>query len=134
MALDNAKKDALIENLANGLTIAEACRRSGVRSRDTFYSWLVKDKEFAERLEIAKRSRIEIVEDALFKKAKEGHPTAMIFFLTNRDPKRWQDRRSLINNTLLNREVENQEIRIISYADAKEAVRNGQIEVKANGE
>jgi hypothetical protein len=66
--------------------------------RSTFYKWLNTDREFEEKVEEAKLSRIMIVEDALYKRAIAGNTTAMIFFLVNRSNGKW---RNVQYNTIL---------------------------------
>jgi len=83
------KKEALIKNLQQGNTVTKACKNTKI-SRDTYYRWKYEDEAFKEQVEIAKESRIEIVEDANYAKAVGGNVTAQIFFLCNRCPTRWK--------------------------------------------
>ena len=64
-------------------------------SRVTAYLWARSDSTFAAAVDQAELDACEIVEDALFNKAKDGHLTAIIFYLTNRVPDRWKDRRAV---------------------------------------
>ena len=84
------KKKAIIESLKEGSSIFSACKGAEI-SRKQFYVWLKKDKKFAEEIEDAKKSRIHIVEDALYKKAIEGNLGAIIFLLCNRDSNNWKN-------------------------------------------
>lgn len=75
------KKEAMIEALTKSLgNITMACKSVGI-SRETFYKWLKKDSEFAERVKDIDEITIDYVENALFKLIKEGNPTAILFFL-----------------------------------------------------
>lgn len=83
-------KEVLIGSLKNGCTVFKACKGADI-CRDTFYRWYNTDDKFKEAVDIAKQSRISMVEDALFENAFEhNNTTAQIFFLCNRDPDRWQ--------------------------------------------
>jgi len=81
---------AILESLTNGATITEACKAAGIE-RSTLWRWQQKYPSVREAVEFALQARIEIVEDALFKKAAMGHVTAMIFWLCNRAPDRWRN-------------------------------------------
>lgn len=82
------KKKILVENLANGLSITQACQNAGI-DRRTYYNWS-QDPNIRKEIEEAKDSRLQIVEDALYKKAVEGNPTCLIFYLCNRAPEKWK--------------------------------------------
>lgn len=85
-----AKKEAILLSLKDGSTVSAACHACGI-SRNTFYSWLKEDSAFATKVDEAQKSRIQHVEDSLYKKAIEGNMTAIIFFLCNREPERWKN-------------------------------------------
>lgn len=80
----------IYKSLQKGSTISQSCRNSNI-STNTFYSWYSTDKRFAKLVEKAKESRVQIVEDALHKNAREGNTQAQIFFLKNRRKDRWTD-------------------------------------------
>lgn len=92
------KARALIESLLEGASITKACEVVGL-DRGTFYRWRHKSPIFNTAVINAKASRIEKVEDALYKSALAGNVTAQIFFLTNRASSDWADKRALVNNT-----------------------------------
>jgi len=83
-------KKAIIEMLEQGHFISYTCEKLGI-ARDTFYRWLAQDPKFKEDVETAQLSRIKIVEDSLYKKAVEGNPTCIIFFLVNQAPHKWRN-------------------------------------------
>lgn len=93
--------------LENGTQLLVAQRRSGLRSTFTLHSWRKKwpriDRYVKACEERCDHKRVSIAEDALIKAASEGNTTAMIFFLTNRCPERWADKRAVVNNTILNK-------------------------------
>lgn len=83
-------KKSIIENLSQGNSVEGTCKKVKI-NKTTFYEWVKKDKQFAEDVEKARLSQVVVVEDALFKKAKAGNVTAIIFFLCNRSPEKWKN-------------------------------------------
>lgn len=57
------------------------------------------DKAYLEAQEASDRGRVKIVEDTLFKRLATGKasPTEMVFYLMNRAPDRWKDKRNLVH-------------------------------------
>jgi hypothetical protein len=51
--MDRRKADALLELVASGETLSEACRHPNMPSRSTVYGWLDADEDFARRFERA---------------------------------------------------------------------------------
>lgn len=83
--------EAILESLRNGAYIVNACNAAGI-ARGTLHKWRKENEILDKIIEEAKRGRIEIVEDALFKQAISGNITAQIFFLKNRAADKWKDR------------------------------------------
>lgn len=81
---------AIFKSLVNGATLLEACEAVGI-DRSTLWRWQKKYPTVQEAINYITATRIEIVEDALYKKAVMGHVTAMIFWLCNRAPHRWRN-------------------------------------------
>lgn len=80
-----------VESLAgSGLTEEQIYLSLGI-SHDTFYRIKRSNSEFSDALKRGKAKGLAVVSNALFKKAKEGNIPAMIFYLKNRDSKRWSD-------------------------------------------
>lgn len=98
---------ALRGELEGGTQLLVAQKRVGLRSTYTLHSWRKKwprvDRYVKACEERCDKKRIVIVEDALAKLASEGNATAIIFFLTNRCPERWADKRAVVNNTVVNK-------------------------------
>lgn len=88
--LSDDRRNALIENLANGHGVKESCDLSNI-SHATYYKWIATDSKFKTAIEKAKDSRIQIAEDSLLEQVKKGNPTSTIFFLCNRAPDRWRN-------------------------------------------
>ena len=89
-----SKKDNLIQLESwrrNGLTIEDIAKNIGI-SKQTIYNWMKKSVDFLEALKSGQDYADNIIENALFEKAKNGDTTAMIFWLKNRRPKRWRDK------------------------------------------
>lgn len=81
---------AVLDSLAEGATFEAACKGASI-DQATFWRWRKDDEKLEAEVQSILESRISVVEDALYQKAKEGHPVSMIFFLKNRAPKRWRD-------------------------------------------
>ena len=101
--------------LEAGNNLAVAIRRAGMRSYTTIEKWRKKrpliDRYLSACIDRKDTRRINTVEDALFKSAIEGNTTAQIFFLTNRAPDKWKDRRAVVNNKIINKVGENGELK-----------------------
>jgi ribosomal protein L16 Arg81 hydroxylase len=93
---------AILRSLKEGATLFTACANAQVDPA-TFWRWrkksLILDRAVTNIIE----SRIQLVEDALYKNAIEGNVTAQIFYLTNRNSDRWKDKRAVVNNTIFNK-------------------------------
>ena len=73
-------KEKFLELYAVSFNVSEVCKKVGI-CRDTFYSWLKKDEEFARKVKEVEESVIDAVENSLIKKAIEGDVKAQIYFL-----------------------------------------------------
>lgn len=71
------------EQIALCLDIAES----------TFYKWKDEKSEFSEAVKSGKAKGIGTITNSLFQSAKGGNITAQIFYLKNRQPDDWRDRR-----------------------------------------
>lgn len=79
---------------AQGLTKEQIAHSLGI----CYQTFNERQKEYPEFLEAIKRGQskgIATVTNSLFNKAKAGDNTAMIFFLKNRDPDNWSDRKEV---------------------------------------
>lgn len=77
---------------SQGLTKKEIARVLGI----CYQTLNEKTKEFSEFSEAIKNGRakgVATISNALFNNAKGGNHIAQIFYLKNRSPKRWKDRR-----------------------------------------
>lgn len=93
-----AKIKEIRKNLESGMLLGESWRKSGIKSSRTFYSWLEKyhssrlKNYFIRAQEMGQTNRDDSVEDAFYKKLKDGKAsgTEYEFYLTNRIPLRWK--------------------------------------------
>ena len=107
MYLKRRKIKTVIESILQGRQIIHAIQTAGIRRAGTWYDWEKKNPRLRRLRDAAMNrcamKRIEMVEDAQFKTACGGNPTAQIFFLTNQNHTKWADRRALVNNTVVNK-------------------------------
>ena len=75
-----------------GLTDSEICKELDV-SVPTYYRWRANYPEFRNATNEAKDAQDDRVVDSLIRVAHEGNVTAQIFWLKNRRPAEWRDRR-----------------------------------------
>ena len=96
MAKWNGVKDKLIlvEGWArDGLTNEQIADNLGI-NQDTLYTYKKKYPEFSEALKKGKEVVDFEVENALLKNALGGNVTAQIYWLNNRKPKQWKNKRN----------------------------------------
>lgn len=86
------------EGMQAGKAEYQACKEAGI-SQKTLWVWANRcprieryRKALHERLY---NKRVDMVADANFKSALSGNVTAQMFFLMNRDPDRWKDKRAV---------------------------------------
>lgn len=86
--------DRLLGAIAAGAGIQLAAKLIGV-TRQAIYERMKRDPKFKRKVEDARELATDFVEKALWKKAVDGHVTAMIFWLKNKRPDAWSDRRDV---------------------------------------
>lgn len=74
-----------------GLTDQQIAENMGIHVA-TLYKWKNEINEICDALKEGKEVADFNVENALYKAACEGNTTAMIFWLKNRNPKRWREK------------------------------------------
>lgn len=100
------EKFPLIEGWAKeGLTDEQISRNLGI-SKVTFYKYKASCSELNELLKKSKEVVDYEVENALYKAAINGNVTAMIFFLKNRRPDKWRDKRENSEIELMRKELQ----------------------------
>ena len=99
------KKFELIEGwVRSGLTNEQVAKNLGI-SKVTLYKYRDEHPELAELLKRTKEIVDYEVENALYKKAMEGNIAAIIFWLKNRRPDKWKDRREHEEIEIMKREL-----------------------------
>lgn len=93
LRFDKVRREEYLDLLRNGMGRQMAARQVGMTPR-TPQRWRLRHPKFAQREAEAEMEAHEQVEDALFQAASSGNTTAMIFYLTNRAPERWADKRA----------------------------------------
>ena len=89
----------------DGLTHEQIAKNLGV-GKDAFYTYIKKYPEFSEALKKGREVVDYEVENALYKAAINGNVTAMIFYLKNRRPNQWRDRKEANEIELQTKELE----------------------------
>ena len=83
-----------VETLAaQGLTVKQIADCLGIH-RSTFYDHKNKHPDISDAIKRGRSKGIATVTNSLFQAAKGGNITAQIFYLKNRDPDKWRDRRN----------------------------------------
>lgn len=96
----------LIEGWArDGLTDERIANNLGIGVR-TLYEYKSKYPQFSQALKKGKELIDYQVEKALLNKALKGDTTAIIFWLKNRRPDKWRDRKEHTEIDIANRELE----------------------------
>lgn len=93
LRFDRVRREEYLDLLRNGVRRGMAARQVGITSR-TVQRWRIRHPKFGAKEIEAEMEANEQVEDALFQAASSGNTTAMIFYLTNREPDRWSDKRA----------------------------------------
>ena len=80
------------------LTDDDVAKKLGI-NRKTLYEWRKKSDKLNNAINLGKELTDQQVENALYKSAMSGNVTAMIFWLKNRKPDKWNDVNKLDVNT-----------------------------------
>lgn len=79
---------------AQGLTMEQIASVLGMGER-TLYEKQEDNAQLAQAIKRGRHKGVASITNALFQKAKGGDNTAMIFYLKNRDPENWKDRKDV---------------------------------------
>lgn len=83
----------MLEDWASqGLSLGEIAHNMGI-ARSTLFIWRDKSKDISDAIKIGADASVDLVENALFSAAVSGNITAQIFFLKNKRPNDWKDKR-----------------------------------------
>ena len=91
IVLRQKRQDRFLKSLEGGVSVLKASKAADIDYK-TIWRWRKDDDEFNIKVMSILDSRIMIVEDALFLNAAKGNLGAQIFWLKNRNRKRWKDR------------------------------------------
>lgn len=86
------KRARYLGSLRQGLRHGQACRAANI-SRQTVWQYKKAHPEFQQEIDHAEADYCDEVEKCLLKSIRKLNLSAMIFWLTNRAPDRWRDRR-----------------------------------------
>lgn len=82
------KKKKFIEAYEQAMcNITSACKVAGI-SRETYYNWRERDRDFEKKLIYAEESVLDFAETMLVKNIREGKETSLIFYLKTKGKKR----------------------------------------------
>lgn len=84
----------------DGLTNKQIAEKIGVAPK-TFYDWLKRYSNLCNSLKENKDVVDRKVENALLKNALNGNVTAQIFWLKNRKPNEWREKRDDVQQTVI---------------------------------
>ena len=113
---EGGRPSEFIENWKDKLTLVEGWARDGLNNEQiahnmgihisTLYEWQNKYPEFRESLKRSKEVADYEVENALFKNATiKGDTVAQIFWLKNRKPAQWRDRKEHTELDIMKQEL-----------------------------
>jgi len=81
-----------VQSLASqGLTMVQIANVLGIGER-TVYTYKKNNEQFKQAIKEGQAKGVATITNALFKSAKSGQVTSMIFWLKNRAPEEWKDR------------------------------------------
>jgi transposase-like protein len=87
------KLEAIEAWASQGLSLGEIAHNMGI-ARSTLFVWRDKSKDISDAIKRGADASVDLVENALFNAAtKDGNITAMIFYLKNKRPDAWKDKR-----------------------------------------
>lgn len=114
------RQEAFLEGLRRGMRLSAAAEAVGV-SWSTVRNYSKIYSDFKTRMDEAEAQACDVVENALFEKAKSGNITAIELWLFNRNKNRWADRRNIQVTTSMGTEMKSKE-EIVS--ELKEILEN----------
>ena len=126
------EKFPLIEGWAKeGLTDEQISRNLGI-SKVTFYKYKASCSELNELLKRSKEVVDYEVENALYKSAMSGNVSAMIFWLKNRRPDKWKDKKEPMEVELMRKELQLRERKLELEEQKLKDLRNKMFNIDIN--
>ena len=74
--------------------VSAVCDEMGI-SRPTWYEWKQTDPDFTAAIKANEEAMIELAESQLMKNILAGKEVSLIFFLKNKAPEKWRDRKDV---------------------------------------
>lgn len=113
----------------SGDSMEQIAKKIGI-TRKTLYIWRNKSAQINNAISVGKEVADFVVENALFKEARAGNTQAIIFWLKNREPDKWNNSLTTDKKRLLNAQIEQAEAQariaqasVDEYTNAKEKSR-----------
>lgn len=104
-SFNTEKRNRYLGCLRKGMRQGEACRAAHI-DRRTVWSYKKNHPEFQSEIDEAEADYCDQVEKHLLRMIKKLNVTAAIFWLTNRAPERWKDRRNVAQPQVQGTETE----------------------------
>ncbi|MGY8962539.1 MAG: helix-turn-helix domain-containing protein [Rhodospirillales bacterium] len=92
--MKEADPDKVEALAAQGLTVEQIAGTLGM-SRSTLYERMGSESDVLDAIKRGRAKGVATVSNALFQSAKGGNTTAQIFYLKNRSPADWADRKAI---------------------------------------
>lgn len=112
-----------------GDSMEQIAKKIGI-TRKTLYIWRNKSAQINNAISVGKEVADFVVENSLFKQARDGNVQAIMFWLKNREPDKWNNKLSSDKQRLLNAQIEEAEAKariaqasVDEYTNAKEKSR-----------
>ena len=117
----DSRKDGALRAYAECGTVAGAARAAGV-SRQTFYTWMESDSEFAAALVDCRATLADELEDEAIRRAKKGSDSLLMFLLRAHRPERYREKHVI---EVVSPEVQT---RLAQQADALQGVVEAELD------
>ena len=91
LTLEKIKEIASIYK-GKACNVSQTCAAINI-SRETWYKWARRNKDFSREINEQEAALIDFAETQLLKNIKEGKETSLIFYLKNKKPDQWNEKR-----------------------------------------
>ena len=122
------KIETVEEWARNGLTQQQIANNLGI-GLTTLKDYMKKSPLINDAIRYGKEKAVAQVENALFKKALEGNMSAIIFYLKNRCPERWMDKKEPAEIELMKRELKLKERKLELEIDKLKKIIDDEITI-----
>jgi hypothetical protein len=87
-ATNQALKKRMLEALEVSCGVVSAAAKVANVSRYNHYKWLQEDEEYRERVQEVQEIALDVAEESLIKRLREGDTTAIMYYLNNKGASR----------------------------------------------